>query len=271
MLSRLGLLSDDGTLTNAAAVCFVPSRDIMLRMGVFADSARVHILDNRQVTGTLFSMVDEAQDYILNNTRRAFVIDGTSLERREVPEIPVDAVREALFNAFCHRSYDDDAAIQIDVFWDHLDIWSPGLFPVGYEPDGYLSGTESASKPRNKLIATTLYRAGDIGIYGTGLRRIRSACDAQGVPFSVTESKNGVHVSFTRQEALVSSKPRSGIDKRRTRVLRYATERGCITTAEAAELLGEKDYTARRLLNSLVDIGLLEKTGGRSNRVYNVI
>lgn len=32
VLSRLGLLYDDGTLTNAAAVCFVPSRDVMLRM-----------------------------------------------------------------------------------------------------------------------------------------------------------------------------------------------------------------------------------------------
>ena len=67
VLSRLGLLCEDGTLTNAAAVCFVPSKDIMLKMGVFADSSRVHILDNQQVTGTLFSMVDAAELYILNN------------------------------------------------------------------------------------------------------------------------------------------------------------------------------------------------------------
>ena len=64
------LVTDDGTLTNAAAVCFVPSRDVMLRMGVFADSKRVDILDNQQVTGTLFSMVDADEFYILNNIRR---------------------------------------------------------------------------------------------------------------------------------------------------------------------------------------------------------
>ena len=34
VLSRLGLLCEDGMLTNAAAVCFVPSKDIMLKMGV---------------------------------------------------------------------------------------------------------------------------------------------------------------------------------------------------------------------------------------------
>ena len=48
VLSRLGLLCADGMLTNAAAVCFVPSRAPMLRLGVFADSKGVDLLDNQQ-------------------------------------------------------------------------------------------------------------------------------------------------------------------------------------------------------------------------------
>lgn len=47
-----------------------------------------------------------------------------------------------------------------------------------------------------------------------------------------------------------------------------ARERGGITTAEAAELLGVKDYTARRILNAMADDGFLEKTWGRRGRVY---
>lgn len=131
VLARLGLLCDDGCLTNAAAACFCPSKNVMLRMGVLADSERVHILDNRQETGTLFQLVEAAELYILNNARRAFVIDGSSLYREEVPEILLNAIREALFNAFCHRRYEDDAAIQIDMFWDAVDIYSPGSFPQG--------------------------------------------------------------------------------------------------------------------------------------------
>lgn len=204
VLKRLGLIAEDGMLKNAAAVCFAPSRDVMLRMGVFADSTRVHILDNQQVSGTLFSMVDEAGLYILNNTRRAFIIDGTSLHRREEPEIPTSAVREALFNAFCHRDYQSGGAVQIDIFWDHVDIYNPGLFPAGYTPEEYLEGKEVESNPRNTVIAGILYRSGDIEAYGTGLLRIRNACEAAKVPFSVTQSAHGVHVSFMRQEGIAA-------------------------------------------------------------------
>lgn len=191
VLSRLGLLCEDGTLTNASAVLFVPSRDIMLEMGVFADSEGVRILNNQQVGGTLFSMVATAKRFITNNTHREFAIDGTSLQRREVPEIPTEATREALYNAFEDRSCEDNATIQLDIFWDRVDIYNPGLFPTGFGPDSYLEGAETSSKPRNKLIAGTLLRSDDIETYGTGLQRIRRACESVGVPFEITESRHG--------------------------------------------------------------------------------
>lgn len=170
-LSALHLLCDDGTLTNAGAVCFVPAHEVMLRMGVFADSERVDILDNQQASGTLFSMVDAAELYILNNTRRAFVIDGSSLHRKEVPEIPMAAVREALLNAFCHRDYQNSACVQVDIFWDSVNVFSPGRFSEGITPDDYLTGNIHESRGRNKLLAETLYKSKDIESFATGLRR----------------------------------------------------------------------------------------------------
>ena len=107
-----------------------------------------------------------------------------------------------LFNAFAHRNYEDGSAVQVDVFWDRVDIYSPGLFPEGFTPEEYLIEGEGASKPRNRLIAATLYRSGDIEAYGTGLQRIKGACEEAEVPFSVAQSKHGVHVIFTRSEAL---------------------------------------------------------------------
>ena len=202
VLTRLGLLCEDGTLTNAAMVCFTNRPEIGLRMGVLADSHRVNILDNQQVDGSLFSMVDRGEYYIVNNIRRAFIIDGSSLHRKEVPEIPISAIREALFNAFCHRDYLDLGAVQVDIFWDSVDIYSPGTFANNASPEDYLSGKAKESRPRNPLIARTLYRSGDIEAYGTGLQRIKQACDAQGTPVSVFERGRCVHIRFTRQEAL---------------------------------------------------------------------
>ena len=139
---------------------------------------------------------------LVNNIRRAFIIDGSSLHRKEVPEIPISAIREALFNAFCHRDYLDLGAVQVDIFWDSVDIYSPGTFANNASPEDYLSGKAKESRPRNPLIARTLYRSGDIEAYGTGLQRIKQACDAQGTPVSVFERGRCVHIRFTRQEAL---------------------------------------------------------------------
>ena len=138
----------------------------------------------------------------VNNIRRAFIIDGSSLHRKEVPEIPISAIREALFNAFCHRDYLDLGAVQVDIFWDSVDIYSPGTFANNASPEDYLSGKAKESRPRNPLIARTLFRSGDIEAYGTGLQRIKQACDAQGTPVSVFERGRCVHIRFTRQEAL---------------------------------------------------------------------
>ena len=80
VLTRLGLLCEDGTLTNAAMVCFTNRPEIGLRMGVMADSHRVNILDNQQVVGSLFSMVDRGEYYIL--TLPTAKAGGFSLRRR---------------------------------------------------------------------------------------------------------------------------------------------------------------------------------------------
>lgn len=276
VLARLGLLCEDGTLTNAAAVCFTRSRDVALRMGVFADNERIDILDNHQERGDLFELVDAAELYILNNTRRAFIIDDSSLHRGERPEIPKRAIREALFNAFCHRRYEDDAAIQVDVFWDAVDICSPGPFPSVYTPDDYLAHRATASKPRNRLIAQTLYKSGDIEAFGTGLLRIKRACDEQGVPVEVSQRGGFVHVRFTRSEAvaaidsatespngarMVRGKYANGLSRSESTVLGFVTERGEVGNAEVAEHMGMSLSGSRKALQRLMDRGLVVREG----------
>ncbi|WP_172135269.1 ATP-binding protein [Adlercreutzia sp. ZJ473] len=285
VLSRLGLLCDDGTLTNAAAACFVPSRDVMLRMGVFADGKRVNILDNQQVTGTLFSMVDAAELYILNNIRRAFIIDGSSLHREEKPEVPLSAIREALFNAFCHRRYEDDAAVQVDIFWDSIDIYSPGLFPSGLTPEDYLSGEVTASKPRNQLLASTLYKSGDIETYGTGLRRIKSACDEQNVPVEVFQRGGSVHVRFMRSEGIVAANSPITADNRRQtadkvklsglagndrKVCEYLSANETASVTEMSEALGIPSRTLRDVMRRLAERELVISSGANKNRRYSL-
>ena len=178
-LDRLGL-ARDGRLTNAAAVLFCMSDRFMFKCGIFATPSRTTILDIRHEAGSLYDLLDFAMLYVAKNIKWRFEFDG-SPERIEIPEIPTDAMREALINAFCHRDYTSSLDVQVDIFSDRINVFSPGCFPEGVSPQDCLAGKVVFSESRNKLLAEALFRAKDIEKYGTGIPRIKEACDAAGV------------------------------------------------------------------------------------------
>ena len=199
VLSRLDLLVD-GSLTNAADVLFCPSKDIRLKMGILATHSRTEILDLHQEEGTVFGLVDKAVAYILNNTRRRFVINDRG-PRDEIPELPTKAVKEALMNAFAHRLWTSAGSVQIDIFNDAVEILSPGWFIEGQDPDEHLAGSSTSSKTRNALITKTLYRSGDIESYGTGIPRMKELCSEVGVEIEYARTPDGTKLVFHRNDA----------------------------------------------------------------------
>lgn len=68
----------------------------------------------------------------------------------------------ARLGLLCGNGTLTNAAVQADIFWDRVDVYSPGGFPAGVSPEAYLSGEADASRPRNPLIVRALYRSGDI-------------------------------------------------------------------------------------------------------------
>ena len=134
-----------GRLLNAAEALFCPSRGVGLKMGILATHARTEILDLHQERGAVFQLARRAQLYILTNTRRRFVIDGPG-PREEVPELPPDAVREAVINAFAHRDWTSSASVQVEIYNDSVEVFSPGWFIEGQDPYDHLSGV---SRPRS--------------------------------------------------------------------------------------------------------------------------
>lgn len=277
VLARLGLPCDDGCLTNAAAACFCPSKNVMLRMGVLADSERVHILDNRQETGTLFQLVEAAELYILNNIRRAFVIDGSSLQGggagNPAQRDPRGAIQRVLPPALRGRRGDADRHILGRR--GHLQPrFLPRRVRAGGLPVRRGDGLQAA-QPADRSHPLPLRRHRDLR-HGAEAHqgRMRRAGRARGSIRVCRQCARTVHARGGRRggDPATGSPLRDGAsdatESRKTAVLRRARERGGITTAKAAELLDVKDYTARRILNAMADDGFLEKTGGRRGRVY---
>ena len=55
------------------------------------------------------------------------------VRREERPELPEEAIREAVVNALAHRDYRSTANVQIYLFTDRLEIVSPGGLPAGMD------------------------------------------------------------------------------------------------------------------------------------------
>ncbi len=294
-LARLGLLRADGRLTQAAEVLFCPSIDIQLKMGVFKTHARTEAHDLRQEAGTVFDLVDQGEYYIANNIRREIVVTGKRT-RDEIPEIPFAAIREALLNAYAHRVWHRSGYVQVDVYYDAVDIISPGWFVDGQDPEEHLAGRSTSSDTRNKLIAQTLFRSGDIESSGMGMRKIRELCDEAGVRVTYEHVSFGTKLTFHRNDPFaVHDAPESSgkvrdnsqefgkssgkvrerfafdLSESEKPVVQLMYEQGAITTPEVMALLDITDRGAQLLLRRLIEKGVAERVGaGRSTR-YRLI
>ena len=197
-LDRLRLIAADGTLTNAADVLLCEGRDLCPRMklGLFKTNTKAQIADMRREQGPMLELLDLAERYVVRNIRSKVVIGKAGMRRQEIPEVPLEAIRETLANALCHRDYTTGTSVQVNVFKDFVEIVSPGLFPEGDSPEKHLSGDANEFHPRNPLIAEALYKADVIEQYGTGIPRIKETCEAAGVSFKFEQTVTSTVVRF---------------------------------------------------------------------------
>lgn len=108
---------------------------------------------------------------IYRDTYQYEKIEGA--ERKTINLIPEKAFREALANAFIHRTWDVNAQIRILLFQNRAEISSPGGLVSGLSKEEYLRGNLSVL--RNPILGNIFYRLHMVEILGTGILRIRSA------------------------------------------------------------------------------------------------
>lgn len=253
---------------------------------VCAQLGEIAILDIRQEAGSLYDLLDFAMLYVAKNIKWRFEFDG-SPERIEIPEIPTDAVREALINAFCHRDYTSSLDVQVDIFADRVDVFSPGRFPEGVDPEDCLSGRIAFSQSRNKLLAEALFRAKDIEKYGTGMPRIKEQCDAAGVEVRYASHRKGVTVSFYRPDWSrlgpggdtgndtlndpINDAELGRLSKGEKAVLDAIAQDRLATASQIVERTHLGEATVKRAFSNLQKKGLLRRIGSKKTGYWEVL
>ena len=217
-------LRRNGVLLNGAAVLFgkadrIDYPQLEIKMGWFKGTDQRVFLDNSHVQGNVFKLMDAAIAFCFKHLNLAAWTSG-KIERDEELEIPADALREALVNAFAHRSYENRRqTIYLAIYDDRVEIKNPGRFPSNFDLARLYSPPIQHSEPRNEKIAHVLYLRKSIETWGRGLTRIADECNRVGLPVPEVKEEYGcVTTVFKRPDWTGGNTPdrRTGTPATRT-------------------------------------------------------
>lgn len=169
-----------------------------IKCGVFKGSDRHFMVDNQLFDGPLIVQIENAYRYVLRMCRIGAEFSGVF--RIDVPEFPMDTVRELLCNAVCHRSYLQPSNIQVALYDDRLEITSPGML----EPDLTIDDIKvGRSKIRNIGITRVMQYLGLFEGWGRGIPDMLADCERYGLPEPSIESiANDFRVNIYRKDPI---------------------------------------------------------------------
>ena len=197
ILKKLSLVNKNNELLNAGYILFAKEAKLEMQMAIFATETKLTFLDIDQVFGNIFELIEIGEGYIRKNIKWPVNFKSGGMERVEIPEIPLEAIREAIINSLIHRDFKNPKSNEVAIYKDRVEIFNPGEFPEGYKPEDFIKG--EGSIPRNPLIANTLYLSKDIEKWGSGFRRITEVCAKADVKVKFEIRKNGFMVIFYRK------------------------------------------------------------------------
>ncbi|MBI4980944.1 putative DNA binding domain-containing protein [Candidatus Woesearchaeota archaeon] len=260
VLIKFGLLVD-GKITQAGKLLFSNKAPLEVQSAVFAGINKVTFLDIKQFKGNIFELLRLSESYIKEHINWRAKLETRT--REEIPEIPLRAITEALVNSFCHRDYLAPESNKIAIYKDRVDIWNPGDFPSGYTPLDFITA-DLPSILRNPLVANILYLSADIEKWGSGLRRIKEACDLDFVPVKFDVLKYGFSVIFERQEFAEAGMMKTGEktrEKTREKIIALIRENHSITSDEIARRLHLTEKGVEWQLKKLKENDLIRRIG----------
>ena len=223
-------------------------------------------LDNREFRGTLPAIIDSARATIYEKLSKRAVIDG--FVRRDVPEYPEVAYREAIVNAIAHRDYTmDGSSIQVRLFADRLEVQSPGGL------GGHLTVDNIAYEQytRNPHIVRLLEGLGYVERRGLGVDQMIYAMTGAGLEAPVFEDRGTSFWVMLKGGAggpVLPNLSDLGLNERQVKALQFLHRHGRLTNRAYQEEFDVSERTALYDLQGLVDAGLAIPVSSGRGRYY---
>ena len=248
---------------------------------LYKGSIKATILDRKEFNSDIVSNVDKTMLFLKQHIPVRYEFDG-SPQRIEVPQIPYEALREAVINAIIHRDYFEKGAnVMVEIFDDRIEISSPGGLVRGLESKDF--GKKSVL--RNPNIANLFQRIGYIEKMGTGIVRMQLLIKEAGlkpIGFSFTKfvtakffrQKNKERVIYKvtdRVTSKVTDEVTDRVTDNQKTIIELISKNIHITITELSELVGISTRKIKENIAKLKEKNVLKRIGTGKTGYWELI
>lgn len=182
MFDSFDIKDEQGKLTNAGALLADDSPVRHSRLfctrwnGLDKSGGIVDALDSAEYSGSLIILLNEGVGFVKRNMKTRW--KKTADSRIEMPDYCERSFFEALVNGLIHRDYLIlGSEVHIDIYDDHLTIYSPGGMADGTRVQERDLSNISSTR-RNPVLADIFGRLGYMERQGSGFKKITDAYHA---------------------------------------------------------------------------------------------
>lgn len=231
---------------------------------VVDDSRR--FLDSQTIIGPIPLMIEDALGAVTKNMRTGAIIEGAF--RKDVPDYPRKAVREAIANALMHRDYSPDARgsqVQVNLYADRLEILNPGgLFGnVTIDTLGTVGISSSRNQFLSNILETTPYPGGGYVVEnrGTGYQVIEEQLQAALMnPPKPLNTLTFFSLTFNKRRMTKSEKTNTNPLSVEEAIIELLSKRSSATSKELSELSGLSRSAITSHLRTMIANEIVEPT-----------
>lgn len=275
-LDSMGFFNKDGYLLNGALMFQddYNEKKTEVQCSVYSglNKGSERIVTINRFNGNLIATIRFILDFVNQRMNHSMIkLDNV---RKNLDSYPARALFEGVINAVAHRDYYlDGTQIQIDMFKDRLEIYSPGGFYRGEKIGKTYDLSRVISKRRNELITDILVKCNVMEAAGTGFDKIieeYSTADTTHRPYIYSSSDHftlvlpdltyidGVEDSCLPAITFIPVPKGTEHDEKVLSFCYYQAHK----VSEIAEFLGVTDstYLRKQVLANLEINGYLEKS-----------
>lgn len=273
-------LAKDNKITNAGVLFFAKNpRNFILQcemiLVAFKGIKGVHIYDRLNVQEDLMTQFNEAMTFLRKHLNVRSEIKGVN--RYDICEIPLEALREAVVNAVIHRDYSmQGTSLMVEVHEDRVVIKNPGGLPAGVS----VNALTQISIRRNETIADMFSRIDKAERIGSGIRRIVELMADAELTKPIIESNAFFSITFERDPRFkvgsVGSEESSVLGSEESsvltsdKILEEVKKNPKITANQLSSALGITQRAVEKQLASLKEQGKIERIGSKRAGYWEV-